>query len=94
MGLAVLAEACKPKACKLRKACRSREGKGRKIAKESSGYGIMAGREEGTPMLKCEKCKQCACQCEWPGLQETAELKSKNGLWVSKGAQGAKKKAA
>ena len=50
--------------------------------------------EERTPMLKCEKCKQCACQCEWPILQEAAELKSKNGLWVSKGAQGAKKKAA
>lgn len=53
---------------------------------------IMAGREEGTLMLKCEKCKQCACPCEWPSLQEAAELKSKNGPWVSKGAQGAKKK--
>ena len=53
---------------------------------------IMAGREEGTLMLKCEKYKQCACPYEWPSLQEAAELKSKNGLWVSKGAQGAKKK--
>jgi hypothetical protein len=61
---------------------------------ERSEYGIMAGREEGTPMLKCEGRKQCARQCERPSLQEAAELKSKNGLWVSKGAQRAKKKAA
>ena len=45
----------------------------------------MAGREQGTPMLKCEGRKQCACQCEWPSLQEAAELKSKNGLWGEQG---------
>lgn len=89
VGPAVLAEACKPK-----NACKGLESKGRKVAKDRGGYGVTIRREEGTPMLKCEKCKQCACPCEWPSLQEAAELKSKNGPGMSKNAQGAKKKAA
>ena len=54
----------------------------------------MAGREEGTPMLKCEGRKQCACQCEWPSLQEAAELKSKIDCGRARAHKRRRKKAA